>query len=90
VVEDGTTGCADRSTVQRLAAVEPGPAAMRRLAALRAAGGCVTVFRALAWRLVEAGPDAVRLEPVPGAGPARTGPLWFRRDQVAEDRAAGS
>jgi hypothetical protein len=88
VAEDGTTGCADRATLQRLREpVEPGAAGLRRLAALRAAGGCVTVFRAVPLRLVETGAEILRLEPVVAEGPSRpTGPLYFWRDQVAEER----
>jgi hypothetical protein len=91
VAEDGTTGCADRGALQRLREVtEPGAAGLRRLATLRAAGGCVTVFRTSAWRLVETGPEALRLELLPVKGARRTGALWFRRDQVVEERAAGA
>jgi hypothetical protein len=94
VAQDGTTGCADRAALRILREDTGGdPAALRRLAAARATGGCVTVFRATGWRLVEPGSDAVRLAPVApdgAAGPRPPGPLWFWRDQVAEERAAGA
>jgi hypothetical protein len=59
--------------------------ALRRLAAARAAGGCVTVFRTQGWRLAQRGDEMLLLNPAEAdAGP---GPLHFWRDQVVEDRA---
>jgi hypothetical protein len=90
VTEDGTTGCADRAALQRLREpAEAGAAGLRRLAALRASGGCVTVFRSLPMRLVEPGAEIVRLEAVAAESAARqTGPLYFWRDQVTEERGS--
>lgn len=85
VTQDGTTACADRAALVALREqAEPDAAARRRLAAWRAAGGCVTVFRQQPWRLVEAGGETLRLAP---AGPGEGATLHFWRDQVAEERA---
>ncbi len=82
VAADGTTGCADPAVLRLLRADGEGSAqSLRRLAAARAAGGCVTVFRVLAWRLVEGGGPILRLAPADGSRP-----LYFWRDEVVEER----
>uniref|UniRef100_UPI0022EB59B5 hypothetical protein n=1 Tax=Falsiroseomonas oryzae TaxID=2766473 RepID=UPI0022EB59B5 len=90
VVADGTTGCADPAVLRQLRAEpEPDAAALRRLAAARAAGGCVTVFRSLPWRVLDSQGEILRLGPADGGaeGARRApGPLYFWRNEVAEDR----
>ncbi len=82
VVVDGTTGCAEPAALRLLREERGGGAqALRRLAAARASGGCVTVFRAAGWRASEPGGPTIRLTPVEG-GP----PLHFWRDEVVEER----
>ncbi|PWS38820.1 hypothetical protein DFH01_06105 [Falsiroseomonas bella] len=83
VARDGTTGCADAGALRLLREPAADPAALRRLAAARAEGGCVTVFRTSSWRLQQRTEDMLRLSPVEGAA---TGQLYFWRDQVQEDR----
>jgi hypothetical protein len=85
VMRDGTTGCADPAALQSLRE-PPGadPAALRRLAAARASGGCVTVFRAMSWRILERADDMLRLAPAEADNGA-TGPLFFWRDQVVQE-----
>jgi hypothetical protein len=85
VAQDGTTGCADPAMLHVLREPATDAAALRRLAAARTEGGCVTAFRTQGWRLVERAGEIIRLTPAEaGAGP---GPLHFWRDQVVEDRA---
>jgi hypothetical protein len=82
VTADGTTGCADPAVLRLLREEGEGTAqSLRRLAAARAAGGCVTVFRVLAWRLLEAGGPILRLSPADSGRP-----LYFWRDEVVEER----
>jgi hypothetical protein len=86
VLADGTTGCADAQALDALRQeTETGPAALRRLAAVRARGGCVTAFRVSEWRLLGTSGSLVRLAPAAGGDP-----LYFRRDEVAEERPASS
>lgn len=86
VVADGTTGCADSQALDALRReTEAGPAALRRLAALRARGGCVTAFRVSEWRLLGTSGALVRLAPAGGGDP-----LYFRRDEVTEERSGSS
>jgi hypothetical protein len=89
VTQEGTTGCADPAALRRLREPASGAEALRGLAAVRVAGGCVTVFPGQSWRLVERGTDIVRLAPVTPEGAPQaggTGPLHFWRDQVVEER----
>ncbi len=82
---DGVTACADPAALRLLREADATDAAqLRRLAATRAAGGCVTIFRGQSWRLVEPGAETLRLSPVDGGA----GPLHFWRDEVTEDRGA--
>jgi hypothetical protein len=82
VTADGTTGCADPAVLRLLREEGEGSAqSLRRLAAARAAGGCVTVFRVLAWRLLDGGGQILRLAPADGGRP-----LYFWRDEVVEER----
>lgn len=82
---DGTTACADRAALAALREQgEPDAAARRRLAAWRATGGCVTVFRAQSWRLVEVAGETLRLAPADQEGGAT---VHFWRDEVAEEPA---
>jgi hypothetical protein len=83
VARDGTTGCADAAALRLLREPAADPAALRRLAAARAEGGCVTVFRTSTWRLQQRSDDMLRLAPMEGGA---TGPLYFWRDQVQEER----
>ncbi len=76
---DGITACPSAATLRLMR--EAGDGDLRRLAATRAAGGCVTVFRATAWRLAESGEGMVRLAPSSNGAP-----LWFWRDEVTEER----
>ncbi|HEV7265552.1 MAG TPA: hypothetical protein VGN83_11610 [Falsiroseomonas sp.] len=85
VAQDGTTGCADPEALRLLREPALDAEGLRRLAAARTAGGCVTVFRGQGWRLLERTQDMLRLAPAAeGAGP---GPLYFWRDQLVEERA---
>lgn len=79
VNEDGVTGCADPAALRLLR--DAGDDELRRVAGARAAGGCVTVFRAAAWRLVERGDVMLKLAPADGGSA-----LWFWRNEVAEQR----
>jgi hypothetical protein len=82
VVADGTTACADPGALQLLREAPAGDAAaLRRLAAARARGGCVTVFRNGSWRLVDQRGALMRLSPADGGAS-----LYFWRDEVAEER----
>jgi hypothetical protein len=76
---DGITACADPATLLLLR--EAGDGELRRLASARAAGGCVTVFRASAWRAAEREGGMIRLAPAAGGAA-----LWFWRDEVTEER----
>lgn len=91
VARAGITGCVDPAALRLLRpATPPDAAALRSLAAARAEGGCVTVFPAQSWRLVERGTEMLRLAPVAAGGReaagAQPGPLFFWRDEVVEDR----
>lgn len=84
VATDGITACADPAVLRMLReAPADDAAALRRLAAARVRGGCVTAFRTGSWRLVEQSGPLVRLAPAEGGGP-----LYFWRDEVTEDRRA--
>jgi hypothetical protein len=76
---EGITACADQAALRLLR--EAGDGDLRRLASARAAGGCVTVFRASAWRVAGQENGMIRLAPAEGGAP-----LWFWRDEVTEER----
>jgi hypothetical protein len=76
---DGITACADQAALRLLR--EAGDGDLRRLASARVAGGCVTVFRASAWRVAAQENGMIRLAPDSGGAA-----LWFWRDEVAEER----
>ena len=89
VLQEGTTGCADSQALRRLREPAVGADALRGLAAARAAGGCITVFPGQAWHVISRDGDLLRMAPVTLEGTPQasgSGPLYFWRDQVAEER----